>query len=741
MDAEICEHLLVTLRSRREAIADRWYCAVADTSYSSFDGAEVRGHLLELVDRASELLLAEPQMPVEARAIGAALATLHYLRPAALGRTVEVLSRELVANAPDTSLAALQPRLAALLGAVAHGYYDRARATILAEQEAARAPQVAELRRIEGALRTSEARLRGVATNVPVMLFALDRDGVFTFAAGQGLAAIGLTPEQIVGRPVFALFAEVPRLLDDVRRALAGEDCMAVAEVGAVVVEARHTPVRDESGTITGAIGVAFDITARMEAEAALRRARDFNAAILDTAGSLVVVLDRQGGVVRFNRACERLTGYTFDEVRGQPFWEIFLLPDERARVEGVFATLCAGHYPNEHENHWITKAGERRLIAWANTALPDGAGVVAHVVGIGIDVTERRRAEAALGASEARFRAIFDSVTIGIALADPGGQLVESNRALCEMLGYDADELRGMPFLQITHPDGLTSDLQQYRALLAGEIAAYQLEKRYVRKDGAIIQGRLTISLVRDAGGALRYAIGMVQDISAHKQAAAERDEARRRLLVSREAAQGELARELHDGPLQDLFGVTFQLDALVDALPDAASRAQLAAGLVTLERVAGDLRIIGRELRPPMLAPFGLAAMIRAHARRVQEARPDLTIHLDLASDWPPLAELEQMALFRIVQEARRNAVQHAEARTVWVRLGWDATAITAEVRDDGAGFVPPPQWTVLVERGHLGLAGAVERTEALGGWLIVESAPGRGTTVRAVIPSSTG
>jgi PAS domain S-box-containing protein len=139
------------------------------------------------------------------------------------------------------------------------------------------------------------------------------------------------------------------------------------------------------------------DVTERRRAEEALQRERDFTSAVLNTAGALVIVLDPQGRIVQFNRACERLTGYSFREVEGQRFWDLFLVPEEIEPVQGVFAELRAGAFPSEHQNYWLTRQGERRLIAWSNTALLDGSGAVEYIIGTGIDVTVRRQAEAAL--------------------------------------------------------------------------------------------------------------------------------------------------------------------------------------------------------------------------------------------------------------------------------------------------------------------------------------------------------
>ena len=141
--------------------------------------------------------------------------------------------------------------------------------------------------------------------------------------------------------------------------------------------------------------GVARNVTAQGQEAEALRRERDLLSAVLDTAGALVVVLDRQGRIVRFNRACETATGYSFAEVRGRALWDLFLVPEEVPPVRTVFEQLRTGQFPNQHENHWLNKDGARRLIAWSNTALLGADGAVEYVIGTGIDVTERRQAEA----------------------------------------------------------------------------------------------------------------------------------------------------------------------------------------------------------------------------------------------------------------------------------------------------------------------------------------------------------
>lgn len=120
----------------------------------------------------------------------------------------------------------------------------------------------------------------------------------------------------------------------------------------------------------------------------------DLNAAVIDQIGSLVIVLDREGRIVRFNRACETLSGYRFADLRHRPFWDFLVPPDELEQVQAVFGTLRMECYPNHLENHWLCADGSRRLISWHNTAVGGTDGSVAYVIGTGTDITELRHVE-----------------------------------------------------------------------------------------------------------------------------------------------------------------------------------------------------------------------------------------------------------------------------------------------------------------------------------------------------------
>ena len=150
----------------------------------------------------------------------------------------------------------------------------------------------------------------------------------------------------------------------------------------------------DGEGVVIGAL---YDINERRIAEEALRKERNFVSAVLDTSGALVIVLDTKGKIVRFNRACEILTGWKFSEVRGKHFWDILILPEENRQVRKTFNDLKAGQFPSNFENYWLAKNKEKFLIAWSNTCLVDERGDVEFIIGTGIDITERKEAEGKL--------------------------------------------------------------------------------------------------------------------------------------------------------------------------------------------------------------------------------------------------------------------------------------------------------------------------------------------------------
>ena len=151
----------------------------------------------------------------------------------------------------------------------------------------------------------------------------------------------------------------------------------------------------DPSGSVY--VGVVTDITAVVATREALRAQGQFLDAVLDVAGSLVCVIDPSGRFLRFNRACELASGYTFEEIRDRPFYD-FLVPSEEAgAVRGALAELRVGDAPVSNLNHWVTKTGDVRLMSWSNVSIFDDAGSLTHIVSTGTDITDERATQEAV--------------------------------------------------------------------------------------------------------------------------------------------------------------------------------------------------------------------------------------------------------------------------------------------------------------------------------------------------------
>jgi PAS domain S-box-containing protein len=367
------------------------------------------------------------------------------------------------------------------------------------------------------------------------------------------------------------------------------------------------------------------------------------------------------------------------------------------------------------------------------------GQGEILGVIGAAMDITERRRAEQAIFDSETRFRAIFEQTGAGIKLVAPDGRILDSNPALSEMLGYSPEELRELHYEELTHPDDREASQLMFKALVEGLGENYRIEKRYLCKDGSVLWGLATVSIVRSKDGSPWYLITIIENISDRKEIESELEEVRRRLMDSLEKERLHLAQDLHDGPVQDLYGVTYQVESLRDDLASNQSTEEIENVQALLRKVIRSLREICGDLRPPALAPFGLEKAIRSHADQFRQENPDIRLHLDLFSDNQLLPEAVRLALFRIYQHILVNVVRHAHASQVWVRFKLKDNLVILEIEDDGVGFDVPSRWIDSVREGHLGLAGAAERAEAIGGNLEVKSSPGQGTLIRAWAPAN--
>ncbi|HTV08563.1 MAG TPA: PAS domain S-box protein [Candidatus Aquilonibacter sp.] len=193
---------------------------------------------------------------------------------------------------------------------------------------------------------------------------------------------------------------------------------------------------------------------ARQRVETALTVERNFVSAVLDTVGALVVVFDTAGRIVRFNRACEIISGYRSSDLIGKFPWERLIPKEEISDYVDNFQRIRNGQFPTTYENFWVSAEGVRRRISWSATAMLDTNGQVAFVIATGIDVTVQRGAETAIRESESRYRQIVEGSLGLVCTHDMDGKILTINEHGAAALGYTVQDVVGKTLQEFTLPE-----------------------------------------------------------------------------------------------------------------------------------------------------------------------------------------------------------------------------------------------------------------------------------------------
>lgn len=251
---------------------------------------------------------------------------------------------------------------------------------------------------------------------------------------------------------------------------------------------------------------------AQQRVESALTVERNFVSAVLDTVGALVVVFDTAGRIVRFNRACEVISGFKSSDLLGRYAWEHLIAEEDVAEYIESFDRIRAGQFPTAYENFWVTSEGSRRRISWSATALVDSQGQVAFVIATGIDVTVQRVAEAGIRESEARYREIVEGSLGMVCTHDLSGTILSMNRHGAEGVGRDVNDVVGHNLAELVLPERRDHITPYFESLLSTEEAQGLLHLSHTSGEGRVFAYRNR--LVQPMGGE-RYVLGFGVDIT----------------------------------------------------------------------------------------------------------------------------------------------------------------------------------------------------------------------------------
>ncbi len=379
-------------------------------------------------------------------------------------------------------------------------------------------------------------RLRHITTTIPQPMSFVGRDYRYLAVNDAYAELYGAAPGQIVGHTVAdfcgqALFeAEIKPQLD---RCLAGEGVHYEVQVdfpgrGRRWMAMGYYPYCDERGEIRGVVSHGLDITERKQAEDALRESEARYRSLAENfPNGALFLFDQDFRYLAADGEALSRAGLTGDQIVGRTVAEVFpelvdiVQPHAEAALQGR-----EGYYEVEYKGR-----------TYSNQALPirSSTGLRGQALVVTQDITERKQAEAALRDSEELFRTVFEQSAVGIAQVMPDGRFTRVNARFCDIVGYTQDEISGLTFRDITHPDDLHLDHDYIARVMVGEIDSFEIEKRYVHKDGHPVWIRLYSNVVRNEDGGMKYAIATVADITERKQAeqALRESEQRYRRLV----------------------------------------------------------------------------------------------------------------------------------------------------------------------------------------------------------------
>lgn len=407
-------------------------------------------------------------------------------------------------------------------------------------------------------LRDSERRYRSPIETVGDWLWETDEEARFTYVSPTVRQLLGYKPEEVIGRHYTSFLPpeEAQRVLNyitpfrNARKPIKLFQLNMLRKDGSTVtVETSGEPVVDESGRFRGYRGIGRDITERKVTEDSLRRAQQFSDAVLNTLEGLVVVLDRRGRIVQFNPACERLTGWSAKEVAGKDLVDLLVPEEQREGVRATFDQLTAGSFPNSYENEWLTREGERRWISWANSAILDSSGQVEFVIGTGIDITQRKLAEAAMRESEEKYKNLVEATDTGYIIIDSEGRVIDANAEYVRLTGRNGlEDILGHSVLEWTAPHDLERNAEEVRKC-AEKGYVRDLEIEYQWPDGTLTPIEVNANVVETREG--RRIVALCRDITERRNAEQARRAFERQVENQKQAFYRDTIFSVTDGKL----------------------------------------------------------------------------------------------------------------------------------------------------------------------------------------------
>jgi len=600
-----------------------------------------------------------------------------------------------------------------------------------------------ERKRVEYALIESEAKFKSLAEQSPNMIF-INKRGRVVYANNRCEEVTGYERERFYSSDFDFMCLIAPESQNLIRENLArhmrGEelepyDYSLIRKNGERIEAINASKLIQYEGE-TAILGIVTDITERKRAEKKLRESEQKFRSYIDNAPDGVVVVDSQGRLVEVNEAICNMTGYSKDELLDKSIRDMFA-PESRETALQHFDRVIAegwatGEYAYLRKNgsagYWTVdavKISENRFLAFVK------------------DITDNKRAEEALRASEEKFRSIFETAPNLITSINEEGIIVDCNRRVLEVLGCQKEEVIGQSISKIIHPDCLEKAEKALQEILATGFS-YNKEYKMVRKDGSMIDVSINSSELKDRNGRHLRTLCFIDNITDRKQAEqrilenrAQLKSLASQLSLTEERERRRLATELHDQIGQSLVISKIKLDQLRESAASDEFTMALEEVCHCLTQVIQDTRMLTFDLSSPILYELGFEAAVAEWLADEVRGKHGIQTEFEDDGQLKPLDEDIRALLFRNVRELLINIVKHARAGKVKVSLRKVDEHIKVTVEDDGVGFDPVEVRARAAQRAEFGLFSIRERLEQLGGQIEIESRPRHGSRISMIAP----
>lgn len=358
----------------------------------------------------------------------------------------------------------------------------------------------------------------------------------------------GWTEAEAARRPLHEVF----NIIDEASRSTAENPVARVLREGTVTGLANHTlliakdgterpiadsgaPIRNEDGGIVGVVLVFRDQTTERKLQKDLEESEERYRTVADHTYDWEFWITPDGMLAYCSPSCVRVTGFkASDFLRDPSLLNRIVHPEDESLWAQHSVQVVHSTERCEFDYRIVARNGDIVWIAHCCSPVYSRDGSFIGRRSSNRDITVRKQVEEDLLKSEQRYRATFNIASVGIDVVDSEGRFLEANHTLTQFLGYTADELRERTILDVTHPEDVSLSWDLHAAMVRGETEGYRFEKRYVRKDGAVVWSDTAVSAIRDPDGTYRATVGVIRDITQHKRS----EEVRMRLATAVEQA-----------------------------------------------------------------------------------------------------------------------------------------------------------------------------------------------------------